>query len=124
MTEVEFHKQRRLFVVHAPNCVSFAEPGFEGSHTDWFADWPEGGEPAPRISEHVRGYADATGLYFYLGKDFRGGTYVENMAHASVAAVRRLVGIEHPTFNTRLVFIGVRVGAPGERWEPLNRLDV
>lgn len=128
MTGFDLHKQRRMFVVHADNnTVTFAEPSSPQSHVDWFASWVvEDDEPVPSIEHNVRGYLDATGIYFYKGDDYRGGPDVVETVALVINTVRHFIEAERPNFNysSSPVFAGVRVGVPGDRWEPLQELHL
>jgi hypothetical protein len=110
------HAQRRLFVVLLAttdnSLVTFADPTVQ-SHEDWFAGWEVGeDEPLPNIEHNVRGYLDETGIHFYKGADYRGGSDVVETARRVIDTVRHFIAAERPRFD----YSSAPVFA-GEGWE-------
>ena len=103
--ESEFHRQRRMFYINFDDRLILAPRNIPLSHQEWMGkEW----------ESLVRGYVDSTGIYFYLGKEHRGGRSVKIVARRHLPTIFRVLGVRD------MIHIGVRKGAVGERWEPLE----
>lgn len=94
MSEEDFHKQRRMFVVShdpskmAPLMTLWSTLGDARSHSQWFTD--RGWDWA---HECVRGFADDSGVYFYRGPEFDCDELTIRTAVAAVPELKRLTEV-------------------------------
>lgn len=111
----KFHKQRIMFVIKDDE-LRTAPSGSSESHAEWFESlgWmnPENDGLMEKVT---RGYVDASGIYAYVGYDFRITEYVENdlLKH-----LPELVKFLHLPAETR-VYLGLIPQAEnGLKWTP------
>lgn len=110
---VRFHRQRRMFAVVKGELLvarEFDERDHEtwARHDGWHADY-----------EYVtRGFVDETGVYVYRGSLYEPSLRAEDdlAEHADLIAFLANDQIHLPIWN------GMRPGAAGERWKPMQAL--
>lgn len=116
--KAEFHANRQMFVIMAEDnmvpSVVFATKGIPGTHSDWFKAI---GMSKDTVETRVRGYIDSTGIYFYIGEDFRGGDKVWNHA-LKVLELFRQAGVPKGT----PLFAGVIPQKRFGRWPPKEKM--
>lgn len=120
MTEVEFHRRRRMFAVRA-GTVLVAPPGTAESHTEWLYGLL--GVDAGRVAmaDWVRGYALEGGLVAYKGDDFSHRLDLADVA----AAVRLFAERRTPAGAMGLDWVGLgAVPGTGQPWRPRVRLTI
>jgi hypothetical protein len=111
MTDIEFHKQRRMFVIF-PWTLYLAPEECPLSHREWFSTI-EDIDPDEVIETKTRGYVDKTGVYAYRGTEMVGDAQVE---HDIKRVLPELIDKIRP-LPTSLVWVGIVKGEPGERWK-------
>ena len=113
----DFHRKRVMFAIK-DNKLFVAEPGLSYSHAVWFEKMCWITQANDLLMENItRGYVDNTGVYAYVGYDFRTNETVENEIKSHLSELLGKIGIPMPV----TVGLGLKRDADGQ-WRPLKIL--
>lgn len=112
----EFHRQRRMFVLFGCE-IHVAPAGDSRCHADWIQDvFGVDLNHDPKL----RGYFDATGLYFYKDANFQATDHDWEEFRTYLANFAVLYDLD----GNLPVHQGLIMGMPGERWLPYKTLGI